>query len=218
VLISIAKAFLPPLVVAAFAAQLASTWQYRAWRIQQRQAGATRDYESLHKLWEKLDKNASSRLFATKGLLSALEPGSTLEIQESKSLYRLSIQNWNEDLYAVYNQCTLLLSWPYTLRIESSIHFPLVYLTRDINEVLRSGKKMNWSQIRAFGDTLQSIRISFRNLSRDILKEVEIRRSNISDGQRLEYHIADLHKMSVWQLIKLLFVSDVRSLDIRSPL
>jgi len=217
---SIFRIFIVPALLAGFGSVLAYAWQSRAWRIQQKQASATRDYENLHALWEKISQNSSTRLFASRRFLSAFEAGSTVSREDARTAYSISTAKWNEELFSIYNQTTVLLGWNYTKRIEDRLHYPFVLAGRKITDLARNYPlgPAPWDKIATIGAELQAIQTSLSSIMGLILREVEARRSVISDGKALRYNRRDLPEMSSWQLVKLLFVPSIEEVNIKAPL
>ncbi len=211
--------FIAPFAIAVGVAVLTRTWQDRAWRIQQRQAGAIRDYDAVHELWKAFDRDAASRLYTARRLLSSFEPGSKIDRDDALKEYRSEVKKWNENLYSLYNRAKMLLGWSYTKRLEDEIHFPFVHLGRALNLLVREfEREASWADIEPIGRMALDIQVSISGISSEILKHVESRRSEISHGHQLQYVKSDLEMMSTFQLCKLLLVKSVQRTNFPRPL
>lgn len=213
------KLIIAPLAIVIAGSFLARIWQELSWRTQQRQAGAVRDYEAIHELWQAIDHDASSRLFAARRLLSSFEPDSKIDRSSVQNEYIETVRQWNRNLYSIYNRSKLLLGWSYTKLIEDDLHYPFVELGRRLNGLSRRENiPATWDEIQEIANMSLAIQISMTKISSSILNIVERKRNEISEGIILHYSSKDIRSMSNSQLIKLLFVDSVQGVNFSSPL
>lgn len=200
---------------------LVQRWQLRSWYAQQRQIGYEKELSELKALLDELSKGCDARLSAMRQLTYALYPGSSLSITDEVVAYRVVVKNWNSALSSYYTRLALYVRRSMAYRLEREIHKEFVIAGRALEILVRgqleSRVPSSRSTVAVVEDRLNEVQAAIISFSDDLLAAVIDRRSEISVGRRVYYLSGNIAEYSTFELVKALFVSDVKSLYVVRP-
>ncbi|MGA7180896.1 MAG: hypothetical protein WBX11_15110 [Thiobacillaceae bacterium] len=203
--------------------RLVHSWQSRNWLVQQRFLGQEREYIALNELADEIASLLGTRVFVMRRLTWALKGGGVEAISLRKKEYDDILFRWNENLPSFLIRLAILADKEFEFDLERSIQEKLVKVGSGIesllagsNDGLDSNKVRRCIQLDGELNHIQGRIISFNE---KLLNLVESRRVDIYFGKKLKFAPENLGHLSIWQLIKALFIRDVYSFPvIRSPL
>lgn len=197
--------------------RLVQSWQERHWLSQQRFSGEEKEYIALKELAEEISNLMGIRIYRMQRLVLMLPHPPSKILQEAQDQYVDSVTQWNERLTSFYVR----------LRYHKSSYIA-AQLEREIQDEMRScgsqvmrltklrltGASVVPKEITAVVDGVQRIQVSALQFNNELLDVVEKRKSRIYFGQEIPFTSNTLHHFSTWQLVKALFVHDIKSLTI----
>lgn len=213
------------LLTAVLGNRLVQFWQQRNWIHQQQFSGLEKEYVALKGLSDALIKDCGSRLSSMRSLVSALRRGG---FQDELEAYRLVLSTWNGSIHAYYAQLTFQLKWDCATHLEHRVHDKFVEAGVEIESAIRNlsvGKPVRRGQFNSLDIRLNEIAGEIADFSRVLVRSTEERRQEVFYGRKLAYTKSDIVMFSNFDLIKLLFVSDIdgfsvvrATTDVVSPL
>lgn len=213
------------LLTAVLGNRLIQFWQQRNWIHQQQFSGLEKEYVALKSLSDSLIKDCGARLSSMRNLVSSLRRG---VFQDELEAYRVVLSTWNGAIHAYYAQLTFQLKWDCATHLEHRIHDKFVAAGVEIEGAIRSlsaGSPVRRDQFNLLDSQLDEIAGEIADFSRVLVRSAEERRQEVFYGRKLEYTKSNIIRFSNFDLIKLLFVSDIdgfsvvrSTTDIVSPL
>lgn len=202
------------LLTAVLGNRLVQFWQHRNWIHQQQFSGLEKEYVALKALTDTLVRDCGWRLEAMRNLVAALKRGAYQDELES---YRIVLGAWNGAIYSYYAQLTFQIKWDCATDLENRIHKEFVAVGGEIEaEIrrLRPGEAAKASRYGVWDRRLNEIGGEIADFSRFLVRVTEERRQEVFYGRELTYKKSDIMRLGNFELIKLLFVSDIDSFSI----
>lgn len=202
------------IITAAIVNKLLHEWQQRAWYAQQRHIGKTRELDDIQKLFDELNERANARLTANRFFLRNIGGDDEQALQNRLNDYREEVFTWMAKLSSFFARLTLLLSHEFTLILEQEIHSRLRRagaMTEILYHRAKEGKTISGEEKREVEDLLNSCQGAINDLSRDIMRLMIEKRSNIISGRRLEYTRSNLNHFTTLELIEALFIPRIET-------
>lgn len=213
------------LLTAVLGNRLVQLWQHRNWIHQQQFSGLEKEYVALKALTDALVRDCGGRLEAMRNLVAALKRGA---YQDELERYRIVLGTWNGAIHAYYAQLTFQLKWDCATDLENRIHKKFVAVGGEIEAEIRRlelGEATKISHYSALDRHLNQIAGEIADFSRFLVRSTEERRQEVFYGRELTYKRSDIVRLGNFDLIKLIFVSDIDSFsvvrsttDVASPL
>jgi len=205
------------LLTAVLGNRLIQFWQQRNWRNQQQFSGLEKEYVALKSLSDSILKDCGARLASMRDLNSAVLRGS---YEAELIAYREVINSWNKSIHANYAQLTFQLKWEFAKELEWHVHEGFVEAGRlmefDIR-AQRAGAQPNRKSFNKADKRLNEVAGAIASFGRTLVRETELRRQEVFYGKRLTYRKSDILLLSNFDLIKLLFHSDVDHFSVVRP-
>jgi hypothetical protein len=209
-----------PIITGLIGNTLVQKWQLRNWFAQQRQINQQEELSQTQKLFDDLTAAANKRLDALRRYLWSLN-GDEVSLQKHRSDNQVEVVSWNERLNGFYARITMYLDYSLTLRLQDEIHVHFAAITREVvslYQARQSGAEVSEPDMVRLDGLLTHLGARIRNLNRDIVRLLVVKRQNIIDGRRLYYTDAkNLREFSTLSLIKFIFSSEIDRLYIIRP-
>lgn len=210
------SAILVALLTAVVGNRLVHVWQQRSWRHQQQFQGLEKEYNALKTLTENIAKECGLRLSAMREINAALP---RREFENELLKYREAISEWNRNIHGHYAQLTFQMGWKYVVELEN-IHKSFVSASSLLDGEIRSSIKSNTFS----GGALAKVELMLNAASgrtalflRDLTRKTEERRQEVFYGTELKYNNLDIVRLTNFELIKLIFNSNVDEFSIVRP-
>lgn len=197
--------------------RLVQSWQQRNWHRQQQFLGYEKEYQELKSTSDEIARSCGERLVCMQDLLAGLQRGNA---DEELKRYRLAITDWNRNLHSFYARLTYQIGWDFTWNLERRIHNEFrhsgVKLEAQVRVVL-AGSMPSRASIAECQKSLNALTGEIDSFLRKLVRETEQRRQETYYGRKLKYRLADIRLFSNFELLKLLFVSDIDGYSVVRP-
>lgn len=212
------------LLTAVLGNRLVQYWQQRNWFHQQQFSGLEKEYVSLKSLTDAINRDCGSRLAAMRDLNGALKRG---EYTHELQAYRVVISAWNSQIHVHYAQLTFQMEWAYAKHFEVYVHEAFVEVGRAIEAEVRHQKNGDprFDRCASIDRSLNDLAGQVADFSRRLVRATEERRQEVFYGREVKYSRSDIIRLGNFDLIKLLFESNIDNFsvvrptaDVRSPL
>jgi hypothetical protein len=199
---------------------LVQSWQQRNWLIQQRFLGHEKEYIALKELADEIASLLGARIYNMQRLLLSLRRSSDEQLVSRVADYEDIVKRWNERLTSFYVRLPILAYSDLGINLESSVHTKLQTASATIEELLnkrRAGVTLEKNVVKGASGALSAIQANAINFNKELLRIVELRRSEVYYGTRIAFTLANIDKFSTRQLIKALFIRDINAYSIMRP-
>lgn len=190
---------------------LVQSWQQRNWLGQQKFLGQEKEYVALKDLTSEVMALAGSRQYRTGRVLSAVSSLSEVMLDDRLKSYDEILLRWNEGLNSLYVRLALYADYDFTRRLEQ-VHNEFAAIGTRVEHLVRQrrlGQPLNQRTEFELQLKLNSLQGKLFTFNRDLLNEVENKRTLVYYGIKVKFSPTNLHLFTTWQLIKAVFIRDV---------
>lgn len=201
---------------------LVHKWQARNWLTQQKFLGREKEYAALKELIDEVTRLLAARIYLAQRLTFAIRAASGEAPGSPVSDHDAIVKEWNERLPSFYARLPLLVRDGIGMELETSFHVPLVAITLRIESV-KKRKAQNQlvpdSEFAEISHALNRLKGKAVKFNKSLIRFADTLQGEIYVGKRLAFNRANLNQLSTSELIKALFISDVKAHSIvRTPL
>lgn len=199
---------------------LLSRWKRKDWIFQRQLSWQEKEYLDLKQLVEEICTLIGSRVHSLLRYSAILHSNDKDFIEKRIAENDSTTKLWNERIHSFYVRMPLLMQGNKAVDIEKDLQPIFVAISNEIKKLhtqKAAGRKLNSHELSSIQRKIDSLQGKAIETNKEFLHYLISKRNTIK-GEKIEYKIENLQKLSTPQLICSLFTRKIDSLSImRTP-